>query len=84
MTKSKVYLLESISSLPRHEFWGDDASYLDIPTKGIGGHRQVTHAYFVVLARKHGSSVGFAGGSVSQRCRGVTMQGLDADIRINV
>ena len=51
--KSAKLLLESISSLVRHEFWPDDASYLDMPTKGIIGHRQVTDAYLALLARKH-------------------------------
>jgi predicted nucleic acid-binding protein len=50
-------LLESISSLPRHEFWPDDVSYLDMPITGIVGHRQVTDAYLVQLARKHGGWV---------------------------
>lgn len=47
-------LLKSISALPRHEFWPDDASYLDLPTTGIGGHKQVTDAYLVLLAVNHG------------------------------
>jgi predicted nucleic acid-binding protein len=55
--ESAKLLLESISSLPRHEFWADDVSYLDMPTRGIVGHRQVTDAYLVLLARKHGGSV---------------------------
>jgi len=54
---SAKLLLESISSLPRHEFWPDDVSYLDIPNTGIAGHRQVTDAYLVLLARKHGGSL---------------------------
>ena len=49
--ESAKVLLESISSLPRHEFWPDDVSYLDMPTAGIAGHRQVTDAYLVLLAR---------------------------------
>ena len=55
--ESAKLLLDSISSLPRHEFWADDVSYLDMPTRGIVGHRQVTDAYLVLLARKHGGSV---------------------------
>lgn len=51
--KSAKHLLESISSLPRHEFWPDDISYLDMPSKGIIGHRQVTGAYLAALAQKH-------------------------------
>lgn len=52
--KSARLLLESISSLPRHEFWPDDVSYLKMATKGIVGQRQVTDAYLVMLAREHG------------------------------
>ncbi len=47
-------LLQSISALPRHEFWPDDVPYLDLPATGIVGPRQVTDAYLVLLARKHG------------------------------
>ena len=55
--ESAKLLLESISSLSRHEFWPDDVSYLDMPTRGIVGYRQVTDAYLVLLARKHGGSI---------------------------
>ena len=55
--ESAKLLLESISSLPRYQFWPDDASYLDMPITGIIGHRQVTDAYLALLARKHGGSL---------------------------
>ncbi|MEP6536739.1 MAG: TA system VapC family ribonuclease toxin [Bryobacteraceae bacterium] len=55
--ESAKLLLEAIASLPRHEFWPDDVSYLDMPITGIGGHRQVTDAYLVLLARKHGGTL---------------------------
>jgi hypothetical protein len=55
--ESAKLLLASISSLSRHEFWPDDVSYLEMPTTGIVGHRQVTDAYLVLLARKHGATV---------------------------
>jgi uncharacterized protein len=55
--KSAKLLIESISSLDRHEFWPADVSYLDVPTAGITGHRQVTDAYLVMLARKRRGSV---------------------------
>ena len=55
--ESAKLLLDSISALPRHEFWPDDVSYLDLPTTGIVGHRQVTDAYLVMLARQHGGSL---------------------------
>lgn len=55
--ESAILLLKSISAIPRHEFWPDDVSYLNMATTGIRGHRQVTDAYLVLLARKHGGSV---------------------------
>jgi predicted nucleic acid-binding protein len=55
--ESAKLLLESISLLPQHEFWPDDASYLDMPTAGIIGHCQVTDAYLVLLAGRHGGSL---------------------------
>ena len=55
--ESAKILLESIFSLPRHEFWPDDVSYLEMPTTGVVGHRQVTDAYLAVLARHHGGSL---------------------------
>lgn len=66
-------LLESISTLPRHEFWPDDVSYLDLPTKGIAGHRQVTDAYLVLLARRHGGLVATLDKALAAVHPGVTL-----------
>ena len=55
--ESAKLLLESISALPRHEFWPDDVSYLDLPPAGILGHKQVTDAYLVLLARRNGGTL---------------------------
>lgn len=55
--RSAKQLLESISALPRHEFWPDDVSYLEMPTTGIIGHRQVTGAYLALLARRHAGAL---------------------------
>jgi len=52
--ESASLLLGSISSLPRHEFWPDDVTYLDLPSTGIAGYKQVTDADLALLARKHG------------------------------
>lgn len=41
----------------RHEFWPDDLSYRDVPLRGVIGHRQVTDAYLVPLAREHGGKL---------------------------
>lgn len=49
-----VELLRRIVCSDRHEFWPDDRSYLDVPTVGLIGHRQVTDAYLAQLARYHG------------------------------
>jgi uncharacterized protein len=46
-------ILQEIMASPRHEFWPDTASYHDIPTAGIIGHRQVTDAYLAYLARSY-------------------------------
>jgi len=66
-------LLESISSLPRHEFWPDDASYLDMPNTGIAGHRHVTGAYLVLLARKHAGSVATMDEALAAVHKGTTL-----------
>jgi hypothetical protein len=55
--ESAKLLLKSICAIPRHEFWPDDASYLEMPTTAIVGHRQVTDAYLALLARKHAGSL---------------------------
>jgi uncharacterized protein len=51
--QSAKSLIASVTSMRFHQFWPDDASYLDIPEKGVTGHRQVTDAYLVALAQKH-------------------------------
>jgi predicted nucleic acid-binding protein len=66
-------LLESISALRRHEFWPDDVSYLEMPTTGVVGHRQVTDAYLVVLAQKHGGSLATMDEALSAVHAGTTL-----------
>ena len=46
-------ILQEVTGNPQHEFWPDNASYHDIPVAGIIGHRQVTDAYLVHLARSY-------------------------------
>jgi toxin-antitoxin system PIN domain toxin len=46
--------LERLSLNPRHVLWREDLSYLDVPYRGIQGHRQVTDAYLAELARRNG------------------------------
>ena len=44
-------LIQAICTMPRHVFWPDEVSFIDLPLEGIIGHRQVTDAYLVLLAR---------------------------------
>ncbi len=48
-------LLGQIVALPHHQFWPDDLPFLDpvVPTEQLVGHRQVTDAYLLGLARHH-------------------------------
>ncbi len=48
-------VLEATTSDPRHDYWPDDVSYVDVPVQGIVGHRQVTDAYLAQLTRAHRS-----------------------------
>lgn len=34
-------------------FWPDDVSYLDLPDRGLRGHKQVTDFYLVALTHAH-------------------------------
>jgi toxin-antitoxin system PIN domain toxin len=40
-----------------HQFWPDDLPYESVHLAGVIGHRQVTDAYLVALARHHGGRV---------------------------
>ena len=71
--ESARLLLESISSLSRHEFWPDDVSYLEMPTKGITGHKQVTDAYLAMLAARHGGSLATMDRALATAHRGTTL-----------
>jgi len=50
-------LLRRICALPLHEFWPDDATYLNLPERGIVGHRQITDAYLVSMAALHDATL---------------------------
>ncbi len=49
--------LDLIRAEPWHHFWPDDLAYDRELLGGVIGHRQVTDAYLVALARRHGSVV---------------------------
>ena len=46
-------VLRRLLENPGHQFWPDTLDYLQVDLKGVIGHRQVTDAYLVALARKH-------------------------------
>lgn len=50
-------VLETLSQDPRHLFWDDGFSYLEIPSKNPQGQRQVTDAWLAELARRHGGKI---------------------------
>jgi toxin-antitoxin system PIN domain toxin len=50
-------VLDRLLRHPRHEFWPDDVPYDTELVRGVVGHRQVTDAYLVGLARSHSGRV---------------------------
>jgi toxin-antitoxin system PIN domain toxin len=44
--------LREISEHPRHEFWADNFSYLDVPHRLLQGPSQITDAWLAELARR--------------------------------
>jgi uncharacterized protein len=45
------HLLAQVVSHKNHEFWPDSISCEELPEVGVIGHKQVTDAYLVALAR---------------------------------
>jgi toxin-antitoxin system PIN domain toxin len=45
-------VLTALTARPEHEFWPDDLPYDASILRGVLGHRQVTDAYLVALARR--------------------------------
>ncbi len=50
-------LLEALNSSPRCVFWPDEISYRSADLRHVSGHRQVTDAYLVALARAKGGKL---------------------------
>lgn len=48
-------VLRGLRSRTDTEFWTDDLSYVDVDLSSVRGHRQVTDAYLVALARARGT-----------------------------
>jgi toxin-antitoxin system PIN domain toxin len=55
--KASIDLLNGITGHPRHVFWPDDLPYTAGTLQGVVGHRQVTDAYLVTLARNRGGQL---------------------------
>lgn len=69
-----IGVLDAIRSQPWHHFWPDDVEYHGDDLVGVIGHRQVTDAYLVSLARAHGGSmVTFDRGLSTLHGEGVTL-----------
>lgn len=52
--RAVVEVLDAVGKLSRCEFWADSVSYTDISLSQVRGHRQVTGAYLVGLAKANG------------------------------
>jgi len=50
-------VLRAIRSQDWHTFWPDEIPYDAAHLVGVIGHRQITDAYLVALARHHGDRV---------------------------
>jgi uncharacterized protein len=50
-------VIQRIRDLPTCEFWPDSISYADIDLQHVVGHRQVTDAYLVSLARRRAAAL---------------------------
>ena len=51
------WLLVRLTGDPRHEFWPDALPFSSVPLTAVVGHRQVTDAYLVALARHRGAKL---------------------------
>jgi hypothetical protein len=52
-----IAVLDALRAQPWHAFWPDAIPYDAAHLAGVIGHRQVTDAYLVALARHHGGRV---------------------------
>jgi toxin-antitoxin system PIN domain toxin len=50
-------VIQRIRDIPSCEFWPDSVSYADVELSHVVGHRQVTDAYLVSLARAHNATL---------------------------
>jgi toxin-antitoxin system PIN domain toxin len=50
-------IIQRIHDLPSCHFWPDSISYIDVDLRHVIGHRQVTDAYLVGMARAHDAAL---------------------------
>jgi len=50
-------VVRRIHAMPSCEFWADEISYTEVDIAHVVGHRQVTDAYLVGLARVHATTL---------------------------
>jgi hypothetical protein len=48
-----IEVLRQLAQMPEVVFLQDNGDYLDVPPRGIRGHRQVTDAYLAQIAKKN-------------------------------
>lgn len=60
-------VLSGVQSHPRYEFWSDSISYIDAELATVHGHRHVTDAYLVSLARSRGGVLATLDQSLTHR-----------------
>ncbi len=66
--RAAVHSLEKITALPGHVFWPDDLPVIGLAGFGaaaLAGHRQVTDAYLIELAKHHKGMVATLDASLS-------------------
>lgn len=56
-TVAAAEVVRRLHTLPSCEFWTDSISYADVDLGHVAGHRQVTDAYLVSLARSHSAAL---------------------------
>ncbi len=64
--ESAIDVLRALRDVPGHRFFSDDISPVDADTVAVLGHRQLTDAHLLALARRHGGRlITFDGGAAA-------------------
>lgn len=75
-TNTALEVLDQLTAQPWHHFWPDSLAYTSEHLVGVIGHRQVTNAYLVALARaNHGLVASFDKGLASIHPKAVHLLG---------